>query len=109
MVNTHIELRMSYDCTITRQDESIATALQALAWIIGDETQRQRFLALTGVDATTLRAQANTVPLLAATLAYLAAHEPSLQACAQALDMSPAALIEANSWLKRHDTPPADL
>jgi hypothetical protein len=70
-------------------------ALQALAWIIGDETLRPRFLDLTGLDAATLRARAGERDMLAATLGFLAAHEPTLVAAADALGVKPAALVAA--------------
>ena len=69
--------------------------MQALAWIIGDETLRPRFLDLTGIDATTLRARAGERDLLAATLGFLAAHEPTLVAAADALGVAPSVLVAA--------------
>jgi hypothetical protein len=70
-------------------------ALHALAWIIGDDVLRPRFLDLTGIDAPTLRARAGERDLLAATLGFLVAHEPTLVAAAAALDVSPAQLVAA--------------
>ena len=70
-------------------------ALRALAWIVGDETLRPRFLDLTGLDVATLRARAGERDLLAATLGFLAGHEPSLVAAAAALDIAPAKLVAA--------------
>jgi hypothetical protein len=70
-------------------------ALQALAWIIGDEVLRPRFLDLTGLDTATLRARAGSRDLLAATMGFLVAHEPTLIAAADALDVPPARLVAA--------------
>jgi hypothetical protein len=70
-------------------------ALQALAWIVSDQNLRPRFLDLTGLDAVTLRARAGERDLLAATLAFLTMHEPSLVAAAAALDVAPAVLVAA--------------
>ncbi len=109
MVNIHISLTMSYDCTKARQIENETLALRALAWIVGDPDQGQRFLDLTGLDVATLRAQAGSIALLSAALAYLEAHEPSLRACAAALDIPPTDLVQAHLWLKRHDAPASDL
>ena len=58
-----------------------------------------RFLDFSGLDAATLRAQAGERHLLAAALAFLEAHEPSLLAAAAALDIKPAALVAASTEL----------
>lgn len=75
------------------------TALRALAYVIGDTELGPRLLALTGLDTDTLRARAGDPSLLAATLAFLEAHEPSLLACAEALDLTPQALVAAREAL----------
>ncbi len=79
--------------------DSETLALQALAFIAGDDDLGPRFLDLTGLDAATLRAQAGERHLLAAALAFLEAHEPSLLAAAAALDIKPAALVAASTEL----------
>ncbi|WP_194745308.1 DUF3572 family protein [Thermaurantiacus tibetensis] len=66
--------------------------LRALAHIVADERLRDRFLALTGLDAATLRARAGEADVLAAVAAFLAGHEPDLLAVASALGVEPAAL-----------------
>lgn len=77
-------------------------ALRALAYVAGDAELGPRLLDLTGLDTAGLRARAADPAVLAATLHFLAAHEPSLIACAAALDVRPAALIEAEHWLAEH-------
>lgn len=77
-------------------------ALRALAYVAGDAELGPRLLDLTGLDAAGLRARAADPAVLAATLQFLAAHEPSLMACAAVLDVRPAALIEAEQWLTEH-------
>jgi Protein of unknown function (DUF3572) len=80
-------------------DDAATLGLRALAWIVGDEAQGPRFLTLTGLDAGTLRSRAADPALLAEAIAFLGAHEPSLVACAAALDVQPSRLIEAQGLL----------
>lgn len=76
-------------------------ALQALVWVLGETGRANRLLDLTGLDPATLRARAGEPALLAATLGFLEAHEPDLIACADALDLSPAALVAARRQLEQ--------
>jgi hypothetical protein len=48
-----------------------------------------------------LRQRIGDPALLAAVLGFLEAHEPDLIACADALDLSPAELVEARRRLER--------
>src|SRR3546814_7872548 len=74
-------------------------ALRALAWVACDERLGPRLLALTGLDAATLRARAGERRTLAAVIAFLEDHEPDLVQCAAALDMTPAAVVKAGRVL----------
>lgn len=76
-------------------------ALQALVWVLGETGRANRLLDLTGLDPATLRARAGEPALLAATLGFLESHEPDLIACADALDLFPAALVDARRQLER--------
>lgn len=76
-------------------------ALQALVWILSDSGRAARLLDLTGLDPATLRARAGEPTLLAAALGFLESYEPDLIACADALDLSPAALVDARRQLER--------
>ncbi|ATY32755.1 DUF3572 family protein [Sphingomonas psychrotolerans] len=78
-----------------------ALALQALVWTLGDSARATRLLDLTGLDPAELRARAGEPALLAATLGFLEAHEPDLVACAEALEVTPAALVTARGELER--------
>lgn len=51
--------------------------LRALAHIVADERLRDRFLALTGLDAATLRARAGEADVLAAVAAFSPATSPT--------------------------------
>jgi hypothetical protein len=76
-------------------------ALQALAWILSESGRAARLLDLTGLDPATLRARAGEPSLLAAALGFLEAYEPDLIACADALDLPPAALVDARRQLEQ--------
>ncbi|MDE2301645.1 MAG: DUF3572 family protein [Sphingomonadales bacterium] len=76
-----------------------ALALAALGWLLGEEPRADRFLALTGLDPDGLRAALGTRAVQAAVLDFLAAHEPDLVAAAQALGVSPMALVRAGEAL----------
>lgn len=75
-------------------------ALRALAWMLIDADRAERLLALTGLAPAELRGRARDPALLAALLAFLEAHEPDLLACADALDVSPEALVRARMALE---------
>ncbi len=74
-------------------------ALQALAWILSDDDRAERLLALTGLDASGLRASIDQPGQQAAVLDFLCAHEPDLIACADALNLPPAQLAQARTGL----------
>lgn len=74
-------------------------ALQAVVWVLSDGQRADRLLAMTGLDADTLRAGIEDRAILGALLDHLANHEPDLVACAQELGYSPAALIDARRSL----------
>jgi hypothetical protein len=75
-------------------------ALRTLAWTLAEPSRAERLLATTGLDPAALRARAGEPALLAATLAFLEAHEPDLIAAAEATDTSPAALVAARHALE---------
>ena len=77
-----------------------ALALAALAATLAEEARAERFLALTGLDAETLRARAGERSLLAATLGFLENHEPDLVAVAAAVGVRPEALVAARRELE---------
>ena len=79
--------------------EPAVLALMALAWTLADDRRADRLLALTGLDADTLRAGVDDPAILGAVLAFLADHEPDLIACAEAMDSTPEALIAARGAL----------
>jgi hypothetical protein len=82
-------------------NDAEALALAALAATLTDERRAQRFLDLTGLDTDELRARAGDRSLLAATLAFLEAHEPDLMEVAKLLNVKPETLVAARSELER--------
>jgi hypothetical protein len=84
----------------TNPADPAALALAALGWTLGEEARAQRLLALTGLDPAGLRERLGEPGLLASVLAFLEAHEPDLLAAAEALDVSPAQLVEARRRLE---------
>jgi Protein of unknown function (DUF3572) len=74
-------------------------ALSALVWTLQDAARADRLLAVTGLDADTLRSRLGEPALLAGTLEFLEAHEPDLVACAADLGVRPADLVAARGRL----------
>lgn len=83
----------------TNPDPS-ALALRALVWTLVEPERAMRLLDVTGLDPRDLRTRASDPAVLAATLAFLEAHEPDLLACAQTLGVTPAALVDAHRALE---------
>ena len=75
-------------------------ALQALVWAIGEPDRADRLIAVTGPLPDDLRARAGEPAVLAAVIAYLESYEPDLIACAEALGVSPEALVAAHAMLE---------
>ncbi|HEY0411775.1 MAG TPA: DUF3572 domain-containing protein [Allosphingosinicella sp.] len=78
-----------------------ALALSALGWTLAEEGRAQRLLALTGLAPDDLRRRLGDPGMLAAILGFLEAYEPDLVACAEALGLDPADLVEARRRLER--------
>jgi len=72
-----------------------ALALRALAAVISDSVLRDRFMALTGYDSTTLRARAGERDVLQAVIAFLGQNETDLLRISGQLDVKPALLMAA--------------
>lgn len=78
-------------------------ALRALVWTLGEPDRATRLLDVTGLTPTDLRARADDPAVLAATLAFLEAHEPDLIACAEVLGVRPEDLASAHRELEGSD------
>ena len=64
-------------------------ALQALAFVVGDEKARNTFLTQTGLTADEMRAAAATVDFQAGLLDFLAHHEDLLVAFCESQGLDP--------------------
>lgn len=80
--------------------DAATLALMALGWVLSDARRAERLLAVTGLDADTLRAGIDDPATLAALLGFLEGYEPDLIACAQALDTTPESLVTAQRTLE---------
>jgi adenine/guanine phosphoribosyltransferase-like PRPP-binding protein len=85
----------------TNQRDPAALALAALGWTLAEDARAERLLALTGLAPEDLRAGLGEPAVLAAILRFLEAHEADLVACAEALGVPPAELVEARRALER--------
>lgn len=83
----------------TNQDAT-ALALAALGWTVSDAGRAHRLLDVTGLTPADLRARAGEPSVLAAVLGFLEAYEPDLVACAEAIGVQPAALVNARATLE---------
>ena len=84
----------------TNEPEAETLALSALGWTLAEGDRAQRLLALTGLSPEDLRDRLGDPGLLAAVLGFLEAHEPDLLACAEALGVTPVALVGARRRLE---------
>jgi hypothetical protein len=74
-------------------------AITALGFIAGDAELLPRFLAITGIETTTIREAAREPGFLAGVLDFLLAHEPSLIRFATETRTDPALVAEARRML----------
>ena len=81
-------------------NEAETLALGALGWVLAEDARAERLLALTGLTPEGLRTRVQERDFLAAVLRFLENHEPDLIACAEALGVSPLALIAAREALE---------
>jgi Protein of unknown function (DUF3572) len=70
-------------------DTAEAVAISALAYLSTTPDLMQRFLALTGIEASQIRAAASEPHFFAGVLKFFLAHEPSLLAFCEATDTPP--------------------
>lgn len=81
------------------RDDAETIALRALAFLAGEERQLQRFRALSGVDASTLMAEADTAPIQAAVLDHLLQDESLLMVFAGHAGLKPQSVGLARALL----------
>lgn len=67
--------------------------------MLSEDDRAERYLALTGMDPTSLRAGLDDPVVLGSVLEFLANHEPDLVRAAEALAVTPEELIKARQEL----------
>ena len=85
------------------QEQAQSIAIAALGFIAADERLLPRFLALTGIEAATIRSAAAEPGFLAGVLHFIAGHEPTLLEFAEKAAIRPAETLEAMRRLPRGD------
>lgn len=85
------------------RQEAEAVAISALGFIAGDAELLQRFLAITGIEASHIRRAANEPGFLAGVLNFILAHEPTLLRFAEESRTDPALVAQALRALPQGD------
>ena len=62
------------------QDEAETLALHVVAWIMGEDARRDRFMSMTGIEPASLQDRISDPEFLSAALDFLLAFEPDLMA-----------------------------
>ena len=70
-------------------DEAEKVAIAALAFVANDPVLLPRFLSLTGIEVSQIRAAASERGFLAGVLQFIRAHEPTLAAFCDSAGFSP--------------------
>lgn len=90
------------DQAIGREDAE-AIAISALRFIAADTELLPRFLAITGIEASSICRAASEPGFLAGVLQFILAHEPTLLQFAGATGVSPDAVMRAQHALPQGD------
>jgi hypothetical protein len=77
------------------QDTAQAIAFSAISYIIGEDHLRDRFMALTGLDTSSLRARLVEPDFQASILEFLLGHEPDLISFAEHITEKPENVVHA--------------
>lgn len=83
----------------TSPEEAEAIAISALGFVASDPELLPRFLALTGIEARSIRVVAKEPGFLAGVLQFIAAHEPTLIRFSHATGTPPGAILSAQRAL----------
>jgi hypothetical protein len=83
----------------TSAEQAQSIAIRALGFVAGDAELLPRFLAVTGIGASSIRQAAREPGFLAGVLDFLLAHEPSLLRFAAETGTDPASVAEARRRL----------
>ena len=80
-------------------EAALAIGVQALEFLAADPVQLYRFLDLSGLDVSQIRAAAANPAFFAGLLDFLLGHEPTLLAFAAQAELSPASVGAARETL----------
>lgn len=72
-----------------KRENAEALAIQALGFIAADPELLPRFLAITGIEANSIRQAAREPGFLAGVLQFIAAHEPTLMRLSEETGIPP--------------------
>ena len=72
---------------VASTEDAEAMAIQILSWLIGQPDLLGRFLALSGVEASSIRQAAAEPGFFAAVTGFVMAHEPTLMAFCEENDV----------------------
>ncbi len=86
------------------REQAEALAIQALGFIASDPELLPRFLAITGIDAGSIRLAAREPGFLAGVLQFILAHEPTLIRFCEASDIPPSVVGQTLRHLPAGDT-----
>ncbi|MHA6642073.1 DUF3572 domain-containing protein [Mesorhizobium sp. A623] len=81
--------------TTSMREEAEALAVNALGFVASDPELLPRFLAITGIEAGSIRQAAREPGFLAGVLQFILAHEPTLMRFAEETGTPPAAVGKA--------------
>ncbi|MCL7999446.1 DUF3572 domain-containing protein [Brucella sp. 21LCYQ03] len=85
--------------TVMSQSEAEALAVEALVWMAQDNELMPRFLALTGIEVSSIRSAAQEPGFLAGVLQFYLSHEPTLLRFCQETGRDPATIEKAAALL----------
>ena len=86
-----------------KRENAEALAIQALGFIAADPELLPRFLAITGIEANSIRQAAREPGFLAGVLQFIAAHEPTLMRFSEETGTPPADVGKALKALPQGD------
>lgn len=85
--------------TLMNATEAQSLAIEALAWLAQDKDLLPRFLALTGIEASSIREVAREPGFLAGVLQFYLGHEPTLMRFCEETGHEPSSLQQAAALL----------
>ena len=87
----------------TGRGDAEAIAISALGFVASEPELLQRFLAITGIEASAIRRAASEPGFLAGVLQFIVAPEPTLLRFAEATGTPPGAVLSAQRALPQGD------